>query len=596
MLVEAAIAVGLFEVLFELFLGVTPREVAVRLREAHIAQRAHHARAGERLGKEQHFRMLLRNGGNHILPETHRLGVRIVNAEDRHTRLDPQIHNAFDFLFDAFHVGIEVDRVNVLILLRWILCECDGAVRLGAEPVRMRLDPRMVRRALQSEIKRDFQAQLVGALAECLEIVHGAKLRVNGVVATQFGADAERGARIVRAGYQGIVASLAVGHANWEDRRQIHNVEAFGCGAFQAGDRRLEVAGNDLAVFTVVGSFGTWEELIPGGEAGLRAFHTETLRIRFGQAVAQRVGFVQLLDVAALDCGETLFGAQRLVFHGLGGVAQHLLVGCGKLGILRVSPTCEQLCAGFQRILHVVIHFNLDGGVVQPRLVGVFPAFDHDLPFAQLTLDGGIIGIPRLQIAVFADLDHGFPAVEARIGAGHGETFNLAAACVTHGHGRSCLGAAFDEHLGGDVECFAELHACREQAVLNVRGDVEHVHAAELFGAGAFDDGGWGFADRLRCGGLRFGGALASGGCRGLFGCGGALARRLRRCRCRFGGRAFGGRLLDGWLLGCGGARFRALIFFCHTADYRGEKVDLGELSSDQRFPPFVDNLFTYDW
>ena len=103
---------------------------------------------------------------------------------------------------------------------------------------------------------------------------------------------------------------------------------------------------------------------------------------------------------------------------------------------------------------------------MQPRLVGVFPAFDHDLPFAQLTLDGGIIGIPRLQIAVFADLDHGFPAVEARIGAGHGETFNLAAACVTHGHGRSCLGAAFDEHLGGDVECFAELHACREQAVL----------------------------------------------------------------------------------------------------------------------------------
>ena len=126
---------------------------------------------------------------------------------------------------------------------------------------------------------------------------------------------------------------------------------------------------------------------------------------------------------------------------------------------------------------------------MQPRLVGVFPAFDHDLPFAQLTLDGGIIGIPRLQIAVFADLDHGFPAVEARIGAGHGETFNLAAACVTHGHGRSCLGAAFDEHLGGDVECFAELHACREQAVLNVRGDVEHGSRGRTVRAGAFDDG-----------------------------------------------------------------------------------------------------------
>ena len=293
----------------------------MRLREARIAQRAHHARAGERLGEEQHFRVLLRDGGDHILPETHRLGVRVVNTEDRHTRLDPQVHNAFDFFFDAFHVGIEIDRVNILILLRRILGECDGAVRLGAEPVRMRLNPRVVRRALQSEIKRDFQAQLVGTLAECLEIVHGAKLRVNGVVSTQFGTDAERGARIVRTGYQGIVASLTVGHANREDRRQIHNVEAFGCGTFQAGDRRLEVAGNDLAVFAVVGAFGTREELIPGGEAGLRAFHAETLRIRLGQAVAQRVGFVQLLDVAALGCGETLFGAQRLVFHGLGSVA-----------------------------------------------------------------------------------------------------------------------------------------------------------------------------------------------------------------------------------------------------------------------------------
>ena len=236
---------------------------------------------------------------------------------------------------------------------------------------------------------------------------------------------------------------------------------------------------------------------------------------------------MQLLDVAALGCGETLFGAQRLVSHGLGGVAQHLLVGCGKLGILRIGPTCEQSCAGFQRVLHVVVHFNLDNGVVQPGLVGVFPAFNHDLPFTQLALDGGIVGIPRLQIAVLADLDHGFPTVETRIGAGHGETSNFAAACAAHGYGRSGLGAAFDEYLGGDVECFTELHACREQAVLNVRGDVEHVHTAELFGAGTFDDGGWGFTYDLRCGGLRLSGALASGGCRRFFG-GSALVRHLR--------------------------------------------------------------------
>ena len=258
----------------------------MRLGEAHIAQRAHHAGAGERLGQEQRLGVLLGDRRDHVLPEAHRLGVRIVDAENGHACGDPQVHDALDFLFDAGHVGVEVDGVDVLILLRRVLGEGDGAVRLGAEPIRMLPDPRVIGGALQGEVERDLKTELVCAGAERLEIVHGAQQRVDGVMAAKLGADAERGARIVRACDQRIVASLAIGHTDGENRWQIHDVEPFGGRTFQAGQRGLEIALHDFAVFAVVGAFRTWEELVPCGEAGLRTFHAEPLRIRFGQAVS----------------------------------------------------------------------------------------------------------------------------------------------------------------------------------------------------------------------------------------------------------------------------------------------------------------------
>ena len=514
-LVETTVAVGLLQILLKLLLGVAPREVAVRLREAGIAQRAHHARTGERLGQEQRLRMLLRHGGDHVLPETHRLGMRVVHAEDRHAGLDPQVHDAFGFRFDAFHVGVEIDRIDVLVLLRRILGECDRSVRLGAEPVRMLFDPRVVRRALQREVERHFDTQLVRVRAERLEIVHGAEQRVDGVVAAQLGADAERGARIVRSGNQRVVAALAAGHANREDRRQVHDVEAFGLRAVEAGQRRLQRALHDLAVGVEIRAFGTREELVPCGEARLRTLHAEALRIRRAQAVAQRIGFMQACDCVGGRCGKTRGRVERLVGNGLRGFAQRLLVIGGQLGIACASPTFQQLRAGFQRVLHIVADLDLDLRVVQPGSVRIFPAFDHDVPFAELLLDVGIAIFPRLQVAVVADLDHRFPAVQAGVGAGHGEAGLLGAARVAHGHGGTGLGAAFDEHLRGDLECLAKLHASRVQAVFGGRSDAKNVYAAELFRAGAVDDRCWSFADgSLRCG-FRLGSALGGW----FFGC-----------------------------------------------------------------------------
>ena len=164
---------------------------------------------------------------------------------------------------------------------------------------------------------------------------------------------------------------------------------------------------------------------------------------------------------------------------------------------------------------------------MQPGGIGVLPAFDHDVPFAELLLDVGVAIFPRLQVAVVADLDHRFPAVQAGVGAGHGEARLLGAARVTHGYGCARLGAAFDEHLRGDLEGFAELHTGRIQAIFGVRGDVQDVHAAELLRAGALDDWCGGFADGSRRCCFRLGGAFA---CR-LLGCfHGGPCRFRRRC------------------------------------------------------------------
>ena len=179
--------------------------------------------------------------------------------------------NTLDFLLDAGHVGVEVDRVDVLILLRRVLREGDGAVRLVAEPVRVLLDPRVVGRALQREVERDFQTQLVGRWRQSAlksSMVPSSGSTVSCPPSSEPMPNGEPGSS--GPAIQRVVASLAVRHADREDRRQVHDVEAFGLGAFQAGHRRLERALDDLAGLRVdVGALGTREELVPCGEAGL---------------------------------------------------------------------------------------------------------------------------------------------------------------------------------------------------------------------------------------------------------------------------------------------------------------------------------------
>ena len=69
------------------------------------------------------------------LPERERLRVRVIHAEQGHTVIDPLHDNVLDGLVDAFGIVVEVQRIDVLVLLRRVLCVSDRAVSACREPL-----------------------------------------------------------------------------------------------------------------------------------------------------------------------------------------------------------------------------------------------------------------------------------------------------------------------------------------------------------------------------------------------------------------------------------------------------------------------------
>src|SRR5690349_10452096 len=67
--------------------------------------------------------------------------------------------------------ALEVERVNVFVLFRGVLCVLDGAVGPAPEPLGVRLDVWMVRRGLESDIKCDLDVVVPGFLHEASEII-----------------------------------------------------------------------------------------------------------------------------------------------------------------------------------------------------------------------------------------------------------------------------------------------------------------------------------------------------------------------------------------------------------------------------------------
>src|SRR6185436_1821988 len=100
--------------------------------------------------------MIALQASNYPLPEGKRLRVRIVDPEDADALADPEAEHVMQLVpQDAPRLRLEIERVDVLVLLRRVLRILDAAVRPVPEPFRMLGHVRMVGRALKGNVERD---------------------------------------------------------------------------------------------------------------------------------------------------------------------------------------------------------------------------------------------------------------------------------------------------------------------------------------------------------------------------------------------------------------------------------------------------------
>ena len=134
-----------------------PGEVSVALGEPHLAEHLHHPRFRESFGEEKHLGVALLHFADELLPEGHRLGVRIVHSEDFHAFVHPEEHDVDELTPEVLPVStVEIQRIDVLILFRRIFRVSDRAIGPLVKPIGMRGDIRVIGRAVECVVEGDL--------------------------------------------------------------------------------------------------------------------------------------------------------------------------------------------------------------------------------------------------------------------------------------------------------------------------------------------------------------------------------------------------------------------------------------------------------
>ena len=171
--------------------------------------------------------MFLLQVPNHPFPEIERLRMRVIDAEDSHTLLDPIFDNALQLFPERSPIPrFEFQRVDVLIFLWWILRVLHGSIGAPPEPLGMLLDVRMIRRTLVSDIECNVDPFYFRGGDKVPEIFQCSELRMDCLVAAFLRADAPRTPRVVRSPLGGIVLALAVRFAYRVNWREVEDIEA----------------------------------------------------------------------------------------------------------------------------------------------------------------------------------------------------------------------------------------------------------------------------------------------------------------------------------------------------------------------------------
>ena len=398
----------LHQVLLDLLLVRPPREVGVGLVETDRAEGAHHRGAREGLGQKERARVLRLDVGEQTLPEGNRLRVRVVDTENRHAVVDPQFDDVTHRLVDALRVVVEVQRIDVLILLRGVLRVRDRAIGARREPLGVLGDPRVVGGALEGQVERHLHAQASGAFDETVEVIEGTQIRVDGVVPSLGRADPIGGTWVTGGCDQGVVLALTERRANRVDRRQVDNVEAHVGDAWQVLGGIRKRAGHPGAVGVLVGTRRARENLVPCAGEGLGAGHVERVDAGGIKQIAQRVVAENQADARRDTGGQALLGGMRAVAQATCGVMQGLDVSIRRGTLARVveglagGRTLHEARALLQHQLDVDTGTDLDGCVVTPGGVGVRPGIHAERPCA-----GSVGGHPGLvTVQAGGNIDH----------------------------------------------------------------------------------------------------------------------------------------------------------------------------------------------
>src|SRR3989454_11151789 len=134
--------------------------------------------------------MRVLNGADEPGPELHGLRVWIVHAERAHAVADPELEDPPHLVPERSGIlALEVQRVDVLVLLRRVLRVLDGAVGPVKEPLRVLADPGVIRRALDGEVERDLEPEAPRGLDEAGKVVERAQGRMDGPEATRRAAN-----------------------------------------------------------------------------------------------------------------------------------------------------------------------------------------------------------------------------------------------------------------------------------------------------------------------------------------------------------------------------------------------------------------------
>src|SRR5262245_40524430 len=98
--------------------------------------------------------------------------MRVIDAKNLNTLIAPEDDNALQFVPKLLPIfALKIQRIDILVFLRWILRVLDRSVRAFAEALRMFRHIGRIRRELKSDVQCDFDVNLLSFRYAALEIL-----------------------------------------------------------------------------------------------------------------------------------------------------------------------------------------------------------------------------------------------------------------------------------------------------------------------------------------------------------------------------------------------------------------------------------------